>query len=89
MLGAAPVGARWSTAAGSAPVSCPYSLDEMPTQTPVAVPARDAAGMAAWSSASWTTSSSMRCCGSITAASLGLIRKNSASNPAISSSEPR
>ncbi|CAM5632510.1 hypothetical protein SAURM35S_07603 [Streptomyces aurantiogriseus] len=82
---APPAGAHGSTAAGSAPVSEPYSGADTPTKTPVAVPARDAAGTAAWSRASWTTSSRIRCCGSITTASRGVIRKKSASNPAMSS----
>ena len=58
----------------------PYSLRQAPVNTPVWV-CRNASGrIPACSSASWVTSSSMRCWGSMLSASLGEISKNSASN---------
>ncbi|COX06684.1 Uncharacterised protein [Mycobacterium tuberculosis] len=56
--------------------------------TAVRVPPRESGGMPACSSASQATSSSIRCCGSIAAASRGVIPKNSASKPATSGTKP-
>ncbi len=55
-----------------------------PIMTPVRVPPRESVGMPACSRASQATSSNIRCCGSIDAASRGVMPKNSASNPAMS-----
>ncbi len=59
-----------------------------PAKTPVALPRRVAGAMPARSSASQDVSRSMRCCGSITSASLGLMPKKAASKQGASSTNP-
>ncbi len=62
----------------------------MPVKTPVRLPRNDSGSMPARSMASQDVSSSMRCCGSMARASLGLIPKNAGSNsPASCRNPPR
>jgi hypothetical protein len=65
-----------------------YSTPQIPTKTPVAVPASEAGAIPADSSASQLTSSRIRCCGSMRLASRREIPKNCGSNRSIPSREP-
>ncbi len=72
----------------SSATSAPYSLCEIPTNTPVRDRASDGAGAPASSSASQVSSSSRRCCGSISSASRGEIPKKYGSNRSTPSRKP-
>lgn len=85
---AAPVPVQASTASSSPMVNDPYSLEDSPTNTPVRLPRNDFGGIPACSSACQVTSSRTRCCGSIAAASTGVMPKKPASKPATSSMNP-
>ena len=85
MLSAPPVAVQASTWLKSLEARNPYSLRHAPTKTPVCVRRNESAGMPAFSKASQATSRTRRCWGSISAASLGEMPKNSASNTSISS----
>ena len=84
MLRAPPVPDHASTWLRSVDARYPYSLTHAPAKTPVCVCRSESAGIPACSSASYATSSSSRCWGSILAASRGEISKNSASKASIS-----
>ena len=60
----------------------------MPTKTPVWLPDKDSGLIPAFSIAVQVSSSRIRCCGSIKAASRGEIRKNGASNWSTCSKNP-
>src|SRR6201987_1341857 len=84
MLSAPPGPAHASTWLRSVVARYPYSPTHAPAKTPVCVCRSESAGIPACSRASYATSSNRRCCGSILAASLGEISKNSASNASMS-----
>lgn len=88
MLSAAPVAVNGSSAARSDAVKAAYSGADTPTNTPVRLPRSDTGPMPACSNASQATSSTSRCCGSMTAASRGVMPKNPASNSATSRRKP-
>src|ERR1700722_9343753 len=77
MLIAPPVLFQASTWVRSPEAMAPYSLVHDPANTPVCDRRSELGAIPACSKASQATSSSRRCCGSILAASLGVISKNS------------
>ncbi len=87
-LPAAPVAVQASMRPRSAVVRWAYSAAPIPANTPARLPRSVRGGRPACSRDSQQTSSRIRCCGSMAAASAGGMPKNAASNPATSPSAP-